>query len=67
MIGMSPCKGCTDRHVACHGSCEAYKKWLDLYQAEKKDLKDTANRWSIPRSAARDKIRYAYKCGPHNG
>ena len=21
---MSPCKGCTSRHIACHGSCEEY-------------------------------------------
>lgn len=22
-----PCKGCTARRAACHGSCEAYKQW----------------------------------------
>lgn len=23
----SPCKDCTDRHTACHGSCDRYKEW----------------------------------------
>lgn len=22
--GESPCHGCTERHVGCHGACEAY-------------------------------------------
>ena len=22
-----PCKGCTDREVACHSTCERYKNW----------------------------------------
>ena len=22
-----PCKDCTDRHTACHGSCDRYKEW----------------------------------------
>lgn len=24
---ISPCKGCADRVLACHGKCEKYKKW----------------------------------------
>ena len=24
---ISPCKDCTDRHTACHGSCDRYKEW----------------------------------------
>ena len=24
-----PCKDCTDRHEACWGKCEKYKKWKD--------------------------------------
>ena len=23
----SPCKGCADRHTACHDRCERYAKW----------------------------------------
>lgn len=24
---MSPCKDCAERHEACWGKCEKYKKW----------------------------------------
>lgn len=24
---MCPCKGCDDRHTACHGKCEKYIEW----------------------------------------
>lgn len=23
----SPCKGCTDRYLACHDHCEGYQSW----------------------------------------
>lgn len=30
-----PCKGCTERHTACHGSCERYAKWkADFHKAK---------------------------------
>lgn len=28
-VGVSPCKGCTDRHAGCHGKCERYNKWAN--------------------------------------
>lgn len=34
-----PCKGCTDRQVGCHGSCERYAKfweWRKQRQAERR-------------------------------
>lgn len=24
----APCKGCTERHEACHGHCERYLAWV---------------------------------------
>ena len=24
---INPCKGCADRHEACHATCERYKTW----------------------------------------
>lgn len=24
---VTPCKDCTDRHMACHSTCEKYKEW----------------------------------------
>ncbi len=52
---MSPCKGCTDRHTACHGSCDRYKEWVDRYHAEQKHYDDHKSRFCIPRTASRDK------------
>lgn len=34
MVGNS-CKGCTNRKVGCHGSCESYKNWLEELKKEK--------------------------------
>lgn len=55
MIGPNPCKGCTERHRACHDSCEKYKEWHDQYQAQEQHLKAQRSRWYIPRSEARDR------------
>lgn len=35
----SPCKGCCDRQVGCHGSCGAYKNYHDeLNQVRAKEI-----------------------------
>ena len=60
MMEMSPCKGCTNRHTACHGECEIYKAWRDRYQAQQKHLDAYKHRWSIPRSAARERTTKRY-------
>lgn len=31
----SPCKGCPDRHIACHDSCEKYAEYKKRHYAEK--------------------------------
>ena len=33
-----PCKDCPDRHPACHDQCEKYRKWLDAYHADQRDI-----------------------------
>lgn len=33
-----PCKGCEERHEACHGTCERYKAW----RAELDRIKENA-------------------------
>ena len=33
---LSPCKGCTERHLACHDSCPKYKEWKDFFDTEKR-------------------------------
>lgn len=32
---LSPCKGCTERHLACHDSCPKYKEWKDFFDTDK--------------------------------
>ena len=51
----SPCKGCPDRQVACHGSCERYKAWRERFVAQQKHLSDNKYRWSRPWSNGREK------------
>ena len=31
-----PCKGCEERHEACHDRCEYYKQWKVEHEASKK-------------------------------
>lgn len=31
----SPCKGCEEREVGCHSSCERYKDWQEVHNAER--------------------------------
>lgn len=28
----APCKGCVDRHTACHDHCGKYAKWKEEYR-----------------------------------
>ena len=60
MMEMSPCKGCTDRHTACHGSCGKYKEWVDQYHAQQQHLTATKRRWQRPWSTARERTSRSY-------
>ena len=47
----SPCKGCHDRHEACHGSCEQYEIWkkeVNRVNEERKKYQrlEKKRRWS---------------------
>lgn len=33
---LSPCMGCTERHLACHDSCHKYKEWKDFFDTDKR-------------------------------
>lgn len=45
VISGAPCMNCQDRHIACHGSCAAYKEWSQ--GREKARHKDIFSRmWS---------------------
>ena len=34
-----PCKGCQERHPACHDHCEKYKAWIAAYHADQRDIR----------------------------
>lgn len=36
----SECKGCIDRHVGCHSTCERYKQWKKKQEEEKAVIRD---------------------------
>ena len=35
---ITPCKGCTDRHEACHSTCEKYKDWKQEFEVLKANV-----------------------------
>lgn len=41
---LPPCKGCQDRHTACHGSCDRYKEWKQRLDELNKARKAYANK-----------------------
>lgn len=47
MSTVSPCKGCNDRQVGCHGSCAAYLSWA-------KGRRETNRRMSADRKVYGD-------------
>ena len=55
MNEISPCKGCPNRHTACHDSCDAYKEWRNRYHAQQKHLEANKNRYQPLWSAARER------------
>lgn len=36
MQKIAPCKGCSSRHVGCHGSCSKYQNWSSEHIKENK-------------------------------
>ena len=60
MKEVCPCKGCTDRHTACHDSCDKYQEWLARDHAQKKHLQDQRYRFHIPMTSAREKAYENY-------
>ena len=37
---MTPCMGCMERKVGCHSSCEAFREWNEMRQAERQKRRD---------------------------
>jgi hypothetical protein len=36
----SPCLGCKDREVGCHGRCEIYKAWTERHEEYLKRVRE---------------------------
>jgi hypothetical protein len=67
----SPCKGCTERFLACSDRCPkdargeyGHKAWKERHQAQQKHLDANKARWQVPWSASRERAtREAMKFG----
>jgi hypothetical protein len=40
---IAPCKGCEERHQACHSTCEKYKEWKVWWDAGRQRARDDAD------------------------
>lgn len=47
MRGVPPCKGCEERHTACHDNCPKYKAW----KAETERIKEAKRAYEAERYA----------------
>ena len=47
---LPPCKGCQDRHTACHGSCDRYKEWKQRLDELNKARREYANKPHLKRN-----------------
>lgn len=52
MYKISPCKDCTNRHRACHMTCDDYRTW----SAELKELKDYISGLRTKESDAKSRV-----------
>lgn len=55
------CKGCPDRHEACHDHCERYRAWKQEREAEQSYTYDMTHKMSCYRRTYEDKHRERYK------
>jgi len=39
-----PCKGCDNRHIACHGNCNKYVNWKEEYKNRKNIIIEIKNK-----------------------
>lgn len=62
MIGASPCKGCSERYIGCHGKCETYLKFADSRVAAsiKRKQENNANEFIIESTRRNMGIRHEY-------
>ena len=44
MMTQNPCRYCTDRDPYCHSTCQKYKDWKVIHEAEKAEIAKRQNR-----------------------
>lgn len=63
----APCKECENRHVGCHGECEAYKTWTEDRKELNRKIRDDGEAWRAfydvrkHHLSKEDQERYKYK------
>ena len=50
-----PCKGCEDRVIGCHATCERYIEWKMLVDLEREAMNEQSNLAGQITSAIREK------------
>lgn len=54
----APCKGCGERVVGCHCSCDGYKKWKAEYKESKGNGQLEYDLYSVLRRKNRSKRQF---------
>ena len=58
-IIVAPCKGCEERKVGCHGSCERYAEFVRLNELRKKGKMEVLEtEYALYRARERIKEKY---------
>lgn len=50
-----PCKGCEERFIGCHATCERYIEWKALVDLEREAMNEQSNIAGQIASAVREK------------
>lgn len=53
MMTETPCRYCTDRDPYCHCTCQKYKDWKVIYEAEKAARAHAGERYAMTRAQKR--------------
>ena len=47
MMTQNPCRWCTDRDPYCHSTCQKYKDWKVIHEAEKAAISRSGERYAM--------------------
>lgn len=63
---IAPCKGCEQRHVGCHSTCNNYKEWQKMLDEEKERFWKAEGATCAYRSMAAERKVKAVKANIRN-